>query len=59
MKIGELRKILSKYDDEVDIDYSDGNFGGLGDELTEHDIYEDDRCPGRLLIRSPYWTAVD
>jgi hypothetical protein len=58
VKLGELRHILSKLPDDVDVDFADGNFGGLGEELTLKDIEWD--APNRqVLIHPPYWQSVE
>lgn len=58
MKVGQLRELLRDVPDEADIDFADGNFTGKGDDLHALDIdISEDKL--ELLIRPPFWTAVD
>ena len=65
MKVRELRTILSKYPDDMDINYEDPNYGGRGAYFIESDINEVAISqmfrdgPHQLLIRCPFWEEVD
>jgi hypothetical protein len=58
MKLGALRALLAALPDDTDIDFADGNFGGRGDDLRASDIMIELKNE-RVLIRPPYWEAVD
>ncbi|MGE4243703.1 hypothetical protein [Ramlibacter sp.] len=58
MKVEDLHKLLADVPDDAEINFADGNFGGRGDDLNAGDItISPDRR--EVLIRPPYWTAVD
>ena len=63
MKVRELRTILSKYPDDMDIYYENPNCGGRGEDFLESDIIYDhtptEHGGSQLLISCPFWKEVD
>jgi len=58
MKISELKKRISQWPDDMDIDYENPNFPGKGEDLDHTDIWYDDEAK-QLLIRTPFWVPVE
>lgn len=58
MKLGEMRKLLADLPDEAEINFADGNFGGYGDDITEH-TFSIDPENNEVLLKPPYWMPLE
>jgi hypothetical protein len=57
MTIGELRALLKDYPDDAKIEFADGNFGGVGEELTQFDFTFERK--DLVLISTPHWPSCE
>ena len=57
MKLADFRKILEHVPDDADINFADGNFGGIGDDITQYTILIS-ADKKEVLLTPPYWEAV-
>lgn len=59
MKVGELRKLLGDFSDNLEISWGDPNFGGeLGSDYSGPDLKDFVYENGKLLINIPQVDAV-
>ena len=58
MQIGELKKHLSQWPDDMDIDFEDGDFGGRGEDLGKSDICYSAKGK-QVLIDAPHYAPIN